>query len=311
LTTEGVRPDGRVWDAVLAQRPRAERVARARCASADDVEDCVQEAMARVAAMPDLDLARIGPLVTVVVANLAADACRRRARTARTAARVWRSSVHVPAHDDEICDRYEARWLRSRMDALPAQDRRSLELRAAGLPVGEIAERLGVTYKAAEHALGRARQGMRAVWRATAALAGLLWGARVRAVARTAPGLAAAALATACLGSVLAQPAEPPPGGSAAGDAFLTRHAPPTAPRTVPAPRRPRAVPGGGAGPTAQGVAGPARSTRAAVAPVSVGVVRYGGLSEEHRDHHETPQQTVERCLRHVTVAVDHVECDG
>ena len=72
------RPE--LWAALLAERDRAERVARARCRSRQDAEDCAQEAMARVAAMPDVDLTRIGPLISTVVAHLAVDTHRYAAR---------------------------------------------------------------------------------------------------------------------------------------------------------------------------------------------------------------------------------------
>jgi len=65
-------------------------------------------------------------------------------------------------------------WLWSRRLALSAQDRRVFELRAQSKAVPHIADELGLTYKAAENALGRARAHLRAAWRATAALLGLL-----------------------------------------------------------------------------------------------------------------------------------------
>lgn len=67
-------PSELLWAALLDNRERALRVARARCADPHDAEDCAQEALARVAAMPSVDLDRIGSLVTAVVSNLAATA---------------------------------------------------------------------------------------------------------------------------------------------------------------------------------------------------------------------------------------------
>ena len=309
------RPDPNVWAEVLAHRDRAVRVARARCSSPNDVQDCVQEALARVAAMPNLDLARIGPLITAVVSNLAVDAHRQRARTDRTAGKLRRTLVHPPPHEDDVCDRHEARWLRSQMDGLTAQDRQALELRASGLRVGEIAREMGVTYKAAENALGRARLGMRAVWRATAALLGVLWGVR-REPRRTpaAPALATAALAAAVLTVAFVEPTPAAtPRTDGAGRAYISKAPPSWA--TPPGSPVPRQAPSVAKARTESGTgrAAPAATTttRVSVPPIRTGLVDYGGLRQESRPRGETPQEGIERCLRHVTITVERIECDG
>jgi hypothetical protein len=189
------------------------------------------------------------------------------------------------------------------MDALVPRDRHALELRAAGLSVGEIAESLGVTYKVAEHALGRARSGMKAIWRATAGAVGLLWGSRAR------PRQAVAVGALALAGAVLAVGWRVMPtiqrDDRVSSTAVVTTVAPsPAEVRSI----SPTSPPG-----SKRLLASTARHSRAIA---TVPAVRAGGLyavagSLEERPHGESLQQVVERCLRHVTVRPDHVECDG
>jgi RNA polymerase sigma-70 factor (ECF subfamily) len=140
-----------LWSAIVDNRERAVRVAMARCARRDDVDDCVQEAITRVAGMKDVDVDRVGPLLTAVVSNLAADRQRARGVALRHQHRVL--STPVPAPEDQVCEAAEARWLWAQRAALPEQDRRAFELRAQGRGVAEVARELGITYKAAENAL--------------------------------------------------------------------------------------------------------------------------------------------------------------
>ena len=182
-----------VWAALVDNRERAMRVALSRCGSREEVDDCVQEAMTRVAAMPDVDVARIGQLLTAVVSNLAVDAHRARSRAIQNLHRVV--PPPQPGPDEVVCDVAEARWLWAQRGKLAERDRRVLDLRVANRSVGEAARELGITYKSAEHALARARGFLRAAWRATAALAGILWGSRLRrSVAGPAVALSPAAL---------------------------------------------------------------------------------------------------------------------
>jgi RNA polymerase sigma factor (sigma-70 family) len=167
-----------LWAALLENRERATRVALARCGDGQEAEDIVQEALARVAAMPNVDLDRIGPLLSAVVGNLAVDAHRRRARTGRLEVRLSGRRADGEQPDEAVCDAAEARWLWSLREGLAARERDVLELRIAGRSVGQAAADLGVSYKAAENALGRARARLRAAWAATAAVISVLLGRR-------------------------------------------------------------------------------------------------------------------------------------
>jgi RNA polymerase sigma factor (sigma-70 family) len=159
----------RRWEAVLAHRQRLRRVAKARCSVPADVEDCVQEAMVRVVAMPHVDLDRVGGLLTAVVANVAADAHRHAGRSSRLKAKIGNTETSLPGVDESLCDVYEARWLDQHVRALPHRDRQVLALRAEGMSVTEAAEALGITYKAAEGAYTRARRALRLAWRSNQA----------------------------------------------------------------------------------------------------------------------------------------------
>jgi DNA-directed RNA polymerase specialized sigma24 family protein len=295
-----------VWAALLTCRERATRVALARGAHRDDVDDIVQEALTRVAAMPHVDLTRVGALVTVIVSNLVADSYRLAARTARAAARLapapWTESP-----DEHILDVAEARWLWSRRRELGDQDRRVFELRTRGLSVAATASELGVTYKAAETAFTRARTRMKTVWRATAALIGGFAAAGWRRMRPTAAGAVAITIATLVLGLVPAfigatrSPAAAQPTDGTALRAEITLSTPSPTPRrtNVPQPRQ-RPAP-----------RGPSSAVQeAATGPLTVGDLGASGVTLRKRHPEETLPQTLERCLRAgVEVTPTHVRC--
>jgi RNA polymerase sigma-70 factor (ECF subfamily) len=298
-----------VWAAVLGERDRAVRVAR-RCASPEDVDDCVQEALARVAAMPRIDLDRVGALVTAVTANIAMDGHRGRARLARALDRM-RQRPEVPNHADDVCDIEEARWLRAQLTRLSTHERRALQMQADGRTVTEVAAALGVTYKAAEKALGRARRHLRYVWQATAGVMVVVWAGARRSRAAVLPGIAAFA-AAAFVMSVTNQPHDadhPATTPDANVSAALTYRVPTPAQR--PTSTRPRPAP----------VIQPAER-RAAVHGaiprhvVATPVVHAKGLVirrtyVQRRTPGETFAQTVQRCIaRGVTVTAGRVGCN-
>lgn len=305
-----------LWDAVLAERGRAERVARARCASPQDAEDCVQEAMARVVAMPAVDRTRIGPLLATVTAHLAADTHRLRSRATRAEPRLraWATAPVPP--EDVVCDAEEARWLWTRRDALGAQDREVLELRAQGRTVAETAEELGLTYKATEASYTRARAKMRAIWRATAAAIGILCGRPRRCSAATKP--AYVAVATVALAFVLLPGASEPSPIAPVGP---PRAAPPTAPALITSDadvaRDPVALPTAGGSvrdgrrPVAAGPAGERRQI-ARRESTRLGVVSVGGTTVTNEREQEDLGQTLERCVREgLVVSLTEIDCAG
>lgn len=300
-----------VWEALLDNYDRALRVAHRRCGSRDEVQDCVQEAIARVAGMKVVDVERAGPLLSTVVSNLAVDGYRRRTRDAEIASRIGLQSTVEPAHEETFCDAEEARWLWSRRLLLTEQDRTVLEMRVAGHSISESAALLGISYKAAENALGRARSKLRTLWRATAALIALLWGLGRR------PG--AATVVVPVLVAVAAGLALPGPRGGDAPVPFasvpsdtLRQHnlAAATAPTAPTSDVRPSAVgrPASDARPTARATP-PARAV-SRTRPVNGGAVQIGEAGIDRRHEDETFQQTLERCVqRGIVVRPDRVEC--
>lgn len=305
--------DGReqVWSALLAHRDRAVRVAAARCGSREEAEDVVQEAFARIAAMPDVDVDRIGPLLSSVVANLAADLHRARTRASRHRHRLLHPVPPVP--EDVVCEKAEARWLWTQRAGLSAQDRRVLELRAAGYTLPESAAQLGITYRAAENALGRARRHLRAVWRATAGLLGAAWARRAGRAAGVASAVPAAVVLALSLG-VLPY-ASSAPGGGVTGPSQAVRavHATNTADHAATAathsPRRlstsrssaPRARPTAGASAgTLIGRTPVVRAGRAEIGPVPV--------TRNRGD--ETLAQTLRHCVdAGVSISLTRLGC--
>jgi RNA polymerase sigma factor (sigma-70 family) len=150
------------WALVLPHREHMLAVARRRCASEEDAEDCVQEAMLRVAQFEGLDPERVGALLTSVTARLAVDLHRARARARRHLPRLVAVPEQQAPPDEAALDAGEALWLAAQVQSLPEREREVLRQRAAGYSVGEAAARLSLSYKSVESAFTRARGRMRA-----------------------------------------------------------------------------------------------------------------------------------------------------
>jgi RNA polymerase sigma factor (sigma-70 family) len=295
-----------VWQALLAHQQRAFRVARARSGRADDAQDLVQEAMARVAAMPAVDVDRVGPLLATVVAHLAVDEHRRRARACAAAARAGtRRDADLP-YEDAVCDAHEARWLWSLRGQLVRQDRRVLELRAQGRTLAEAAAELGITYKAAENALARARARLRAAWSATAAVIGVLLARAPVRQRHTVLAVAPAVLAAVAITTLVVPAVTPsvPPAVPEERPLAVPSVAPALPSRGVyggsasahrPSPSLAGAVAQSAAVPAAPALRPPVRvATDTFVTPVAT--VQPLGV-EQHRPD-ETLLDTAQRCLR-------------
>jgi RNA polymerase sigma-70 factor (ECF subfamily) len=149
------------WALVTPHREHMLAVARRRCASPEDAEDCAHEAMLRVAQFESLDPARVEALLTSITTRLAVDLHRVRTRERRYQPRL----VHVPEQqappDEAALDADEARWLAAQVSLLPDRERAVFEQRAAGYSATETAARLRLSYKSVESAFTRARSRMR------------------------------------------------------------------------------------------------------------------------------------------------------
>lgn len=183
-----------------------------------------------------------------------------------------------------------------------------MELRADGLDIAEIAAELGVSYRAAEGALGRARGRLRKAWAATAALLSplLLWRPR-RLAAVASPAAVAVALVTAIAVGPHGQPPAAGPQPRAAQPAGQRaaeppRAVPPTAATAVPAPptARPAAPddPPPAPAPRAAPSAAPAARPVATTAPVNVGPAKVGRAAVEQTRPDEPLVDSVRRCLK-------------
>lgn len=177
----------------------------------EEAEDCASEAL--LAALRDGGLDGIQNLeawLVRIAKRRAYDAVRRdvrgRTRAKRLAAR---ANEHVADLTESILDQAEARWLAQAAEQiLPQATAAVLASVADGYTVGEAADRLGMTKRAAESHLHRARAALRAAWTATLAVLGWM-AAGFRRVAPSAPAAALAAVV-----GLLAGPWPPHEGGA-------------------------------------------------------------------------------------------------
>ncbi|QIP83920.1 sigma-70 family RNA polymerase sigma factor [Streptomyces sp. Tu 2975] len=173
------RPDGpgpeseERWQRAWSHREDLLKVARRRSVSAEDAEDAVHEAMLRAAEHPDLDDERLGAWLTTVTMRLCVDRHRQVHREAQV-----RSSprLHHPGPvpvEEAVCDRAEANWLAVRSSELPARQAEALWLKSEDLDVGQVATKMGLSYRTVESLLARARRTLRNSLAATLGL--VLW----------------------------------------------------------------------------------------------------------------------------------------
>lgn len=201
------------WPAIVAHRERLLRIARRRCPTLQDAEDVVHEAMVRCATFADLDDQRMGQFLTSVTMRLCADVYRHADRSLRAFGRVATDDLE-PGPEDAACQAADAALLAELLSTLPDRQRAVLVDRAYGLSMQQICTRRGLTYKAAESALARARGTMRtalasgfAVVTASAAALRALRALRVRRVAVAALPVASLVAAGAVLRLPLTDPA--------------------------------------------------------------------------------------------------------
>lgn len=150
-----------VWRALDSHRGTFESIARRHGMSAEEARDVVSDVIYRIAQRSDLDLARLVGLAVTAVRGASVDELRRKLRERRALARMT-----VP----ENCDPPEANTcsvavVRSLLaysaGLLTTAEMRVLCLVADGEPHSVIAERLGITVRASEVALSRARRKLR------------------------------------------------------------------------------------------------------------------------------------------------------
>ncbi|MBZ9645125.1 RNA polymerase sigma factor [Streptomyces sp. PSKA30] len=189
------------WERMWSHREHLLKVARRRSMSLEDAEDAVHEAMLRAAERPDLDDERLAAWLTTVTIRLCVDRYRQVNREAEVRTSPTLIAPGPVPVEEAVCDRAEARWLAVRSGELPARQAEALRLKSEDLDVGQVAVRMGLSYRTVESLLARARRTLRNSLAGTLGLALFLWGrgrprgashAQAVAVAGTAATLAVA-----------------------------------------------------------------------------------------------------------------------
>ncbi|HET6355838.1 sigma-70 family RNA polymerase sigma factor [Streptomyces sp.] len=161
------------WQRAWSHREQLLKVARRRSMSPEDAEDAVHEAMLRAAEHPELDDERLGAWLTTVTMRLCVDRYRQVNRESEVRSQpTLLTPVPVPV-EEAVCDRAEARWLAVRSGELPARQAEALWLKSEDLDVGQVAVKMGLSYRTVESLLARARRTLRHSLAAT--LGGALW----------------------------------------------------------------------------------------------------------------------------------------
>lgn len=196
------------WAVLAAHRGELLRLARSRTTSLDDAEDCVQEALTRAVQFEGLDLDRAGAFLATTTIRLTTDLHRSRQRQARLALRV--EGLGTLAHDfaDDVADSALARWLHQQTAELSEQEQAVLSARVDGSSSRDAAAALGISLRAAESSLTRARTKLQSAWAKVAVAVGALWLATRRHAALAVPLTTVAAVVA--LGPVTLLPSVSP-----------------------------------------------------------------------------------------------------
>ncbi len=138
------------------------RVVRARLGHVDEVDDLVQETLARVlGARARLDDEALGPYAIVTARNLVASFWRRSATSRRHVHRLF-DPTQPAAPDEPLVEDEENAAVRDALDRLPPPEREMLVAHEVeGLPTAEIADVAGSTAGAIAARLSRSRAKLR------------------------------------------------------------------------------------------------------------------------------------------------------
>ncbi|MEJ8660721.1 sigma-70 family RNA polymerase sigma factor [Streptomyces sp. MS1.AVA.4] len=163
------------WQRAWSHREHLLKVARRRSMSMEDAEDAVHEAMLRAAEHPHLDDERLGAWLTTVTMRLCVDRYRQVNREAEVRSSPTLIAPGPAPVDEVVCDRAEAKWLAVRSGELPARQAEALWLKSEDLDVGQVAVKMGLSYRTVESLLARARRTLRNSLAGTLGLALWLW----------------------------------------------------------------------------------------------------------------------------------------
>src|SRR5579885_2649025 len=154
----------RLTERVLSRRPNLLRLARRHSVSVADAEDAVQETITRaLERLDELDPTRVEGWLATVTLNICRDMARDRGRRRQRLHYQYRQMIPEQHVDEEVAQRAYAACVATHVRTLPDAQRTVLELRAAAMPIEEIAAELGITAKSAESLLSRWRRAKRAI----------------------------------------------------------------------------------------------------------------------------------------------------
>lgn len=173
------------------QRDQLARLAQRRTSSWFDAEDTAQEAIVRALEAPELDCEQLPGWLTRVAINLCTDLARDRGRQHKRIRYQVLQEAAEPDLESIVVERAHAQAMHKLALALPPAQRSALLMRAEGRSVDDVAAALGISPKAAESLLSRARATLRRAAGAVVAAAVLL----VRFCRRTTTTLTATAAA--------------------------------------------------------------------------------------------------------------------
>ncbi len=196
------------WQFALSHRARVMLIARGRCSSFQDAEDVVHEVLLNFVTKDDVDWSRAERLLTTMTVRRCADLHRERSRAASHLVRRSGDDRTVVSPCEAVCDADEGVRAVQAAALLRGHERSVLSARAEGLTLAEAAATLGLTYRAAEGAYGRARVKMRRALQTAWLLLGLVW-RRLKSTAPVAVAAVTVALSLALVG--------PDSGNAAAG----------------------------------------------------------------------------------------------
>ncbi|MET8212935.1 sigma-70 family RNA polymerase sigma factor [Streptomyces sp. NPDC005373] len=230
---------GNRWELIWNHRDELLEIARSRSSSAEEAEDAVQEAMLRAVEDPAVQYGRVRSWLRIATARACADRHRQVARDSELSESLSAAPVEPFLVEEVVCDRAEARWLADRSaELLPARQTEALRLHSQGLDVGQVAGTLGLSYRATESLLARARRSLRNVLAGSLTLAMTVW-VCARRFPRT--GVAQSAVATSAAVTVavvgLVLPAGPDGRSGGSSEDTVSRAAPAAespAPRVTP-----------------------------------------------------------------------------
>ena len=129
--------------------------------SHEEPEDLVQEAFLRALSRPEVDPERLSGWLRTVIKNLGHDASRRKRSAGTAMARLAKTELHEPDPADSIADHDLAKSVAGMFQDLPRLQREVLHDVADGRSIAEVAAAKGLTLRAAEGHLRRARAAVR------------------------------------------------------------------------------------------------------------------------------------------------------